>query len=73
MPKNLDLSGLKCPMPVLHTRRHLKTLSPGDQLTVVVTNPEAPKDMEYLCQQTGNRLLKVETQADKILIFLEKA
>lgn len=68
----LDLSGLKCPMPVIYARRHLKTLAIGDQLEMQVTDPEARKDMEYLCEQTGQHLLKTETKANGFLIVIEK-
>lgn len=68
----LDLSGLKCPMPVIYARRQLKNLSIGDQLEMRVTDPEAPKDMEYLCQQTGQHLLKADVQANGFLIIIEK-
>ena len=37
----LDLSGLKCPLPVLKTRKALKSLAPGDRLEVRCTDPLA--------------------------------
>jgi tRNA 2-thiouridine synthesizing protein A len=33
----LDLSGLKCPLPALKTRKALKSLAPGDRLEVRCT------------------------------------
>jgi len=35
----LDLTGLKCPLPALKTRKALKTLSPGDFLEVHCHDP----------------------------------
>jgi TusA-related sulfurtransferase len=36
----LDLTGLKCPLPALKTRKALKGLVPGDRLEVHCTDPE---------------------------------
>ena len=38
-PTKLDLTGLKCPLPALMTRKALKTLSPGEVLEVHCTDP----------------------------------
>jgi len=35
----LDLTGLKCPLPALKTRKALKGLKPGDVLEVSCTDP----------------------------------
>ena len=41
----LDLIGLKCPQPVLRTRKALKSLSPGDRLEVHCSDPLAAIDI----------------------------
>ncbi len=47
----LDLRGLKCPLPALHTARHLKVLAPGARLSVVADDPMAAIDIPHLCRQ----------------------
>jgi tRNA 2-thiouridine synthesizing protein A len=54
--KVLDLRGLKCPLPVLRTRKALAGLRPGDVLTVACTDPLAGIDIPNLLQQTGDAL-----------------
>ncbi|HLH12061.1 MAG TPA: sulfurtransferase TusA family protein [Methylovirgula sp.] len=49
----LDLRGLKCPLPVLHTRRALARLRPGDLLLVDTTDPLAIVDIPHLAGELG--------------------
>ncbi|CTQ56778.1 Sulfurtransferase TusA [Roseibium album] len=56
----LDLKGLKCPLPVLKTRKALTRLTKGDQLTVITTDPMAEIDIPHFCQENGHRLLDTE-------------
>ncbi|MEX2202429.1 MAG: sulfurtransferase TusA family protein [Dongiaceae bacterium] len=58
MPETLDARDLKCPLPVLKARRAMKPLAPGDTLTVLATDPGAPKDFEHFCATTGCELVE---------------
>ena len=53
----LDLSGLKCPLPILRTKKALAALQSGDTLAVTATDPGAPDDFAAFCRQTGHALL----------------
>ncbi len=59
-----DLRGLKCPMPVLKTRRRLKSLNPGDCLTVETSDPLAGIDIPHFCNQDGHELVRSERTAE---------
>lgn len=59
-----DLRGLKCPLPVLKTRRRLKTLSNGDCLTIETTDPLAGIDIPHFCNQEGHKLVSAEKTPD---------
>ncbi|WP_298816647.1 sulfurtransferase TusA family protein [uncultured Roseibium sp.] len=56
----LDLKGLKCPLPVLKTRKALTRLNSGDQLTVLTTDPMAEIDIPHFCRENGHELLAAE-------------
>ncbi len=56
-----DLRGLKCPLPVLRSRKKLAALKAGDVLTVETTDPLAVIDIAHMCNEDGHRL--VETVA----------
>jgi tRNA 2-thiouridine synthesizing protein A len=52
----LDLTGLKCPLPALKTRKALKALSPGDFLEVHCTDPLSVIDIPNLIRETGDKV-----------------
>ena len=54
---DLDLSGLKCPLPVLKARKALRDYDDGAEVSVRVTDPEAPADFRALCDTVGHELL----------------
>jgi tRNA 2-thiouridine synthesizing protein A len=65
----LDLTGLKCPLPALKTRKALKSLAAGDQLEVHCTDPMAIIDIPNLIRETGDRV-EVRERAEKRIVFL---
>ncbi|MGO4386502.1 sulfurtransferase TusA family protein [Microvirga sp. 2YAF29] len=69
----LDLSGLKCPLPVLRTRKTLLTLKPGDQLCVICTDPLAGIDLPNLIRELGDDLLEQRQDGNAITFVIRKA
>jgi tRNA 2-thiouridine synthesizing protein A len=66
--KTLDLRGLKCPLPVLYTRKALAGLAPGDLLLVECTDPLAGIDIPNLVRETGDALEDAR-RGEKLLAF----
>jgi tRNA 2-thiouridine synthesizing protein A len=66
--KNLNLRGLKCPLPALRTRKALAGLAAGDLLVVECTDPLAAIDIPNLLNQTGDTLEKTN-RVKKVLTF----
>ena len=52
----LDLRGLKCPLPALRTRKALAAARPGTRLVVTCTDPMAVIDIPHLAHESGVRL-----------------
>ena len=69
----LDLTGLKCPLPALKTRKALKSLNPGDRLEVHCTDPLSVIDIPNLIRETGDRIETTERAARRIVFLIEKA
>jgi TusA-related sulfurtransferase len=69
MATTLDLKGLICPLPVLRTNKILKSMKIGEEVTVLVTDPAAPKDFSNYCETTGHRMLS-STEADGVITIL---
>ncbi|MCX8999213.1 sulfurtransferase TusA family protein [Rhizobiaceae bacterium BDR2-2] len=55
-----DLRGLKCPLPVLRSRKRLATLPGGAELIVETTDPLAAIDIPHMCNEDGHTLLSSE-------------
>ncbi|WP_428030114.1 sulfurtransferase TusA family protein [Ancylobacter sp.] len=67
-PHRLDLKGLKCPLPALHTRRALQRARPGDVILVDCTDPMAAIDIPHLVRQDGHSL-EAQAREDGVLSF----
>lgn len=68
----LDLTGLKCPLPALKTRKALKVLSLGDFLEVHCTDPLSVIDIPNLIRETGDRVEIAERDERRIVFLIEK-
>ena len=65
----LDLTGLKCPLPALKTRKALKTVPPGDFLEVHCTDPLSVIDIPNLIRETGDRV-EITARDEKSVVFM---
>jgi tRNA 2-thiouridine synthesizing protein A len=69
----LDLTGLKCPLPALKTRKALKSVTAGDLLEVHCTDPLSVIDIPALIQETGDKVEITERSDARIVFLIEKA
>ena len=69
--KELDTSGLSCPLPVLKAKKTLNDMASGQVLKIIATDPGSVKDMQSFSRQTGHPLLS-STEEGKSFIFLLK-
>ena len=68
--ETLDLRGLKCPMPLLKTKKRLKSLASIESINVLADDPEASDDFnEYFEMSTRYKLIK-ETKINNYFEFL---
>lgn len=67
-PRTLDLRGLKCPLPALHTGRALARAAAGAVIVVECTDPMAAIDIPHLVRQ-GGHFLEDEARQDGVLTF----
>ena len=58
--KEIDTSGLNCPLPILKAKKALTELQSGQTLKVVATDPGSWRDFEAFARQTGNELVSQE-------------
>jgi tRNA 2-thiouridine synthesizing protein A len=69
----LDVKGAACPIPVVKTAKTMKTMSPGETLEVLATDPGVEPDMQAWTKQTGNKLVSIEREGDVFRVLLQKA
>ena len=67
----LDVKGLNCPLPILRAKKALNSLTLGNTLEVLATDPGAVKDFEAFCRVTGNELIASKVDG-KIFSFVIK-
>ena len=70
--ETLDVLGLYCPAPILHTGKKLTEMEKGQVLEVLSDDEGIKKDMPAWCESTGNEFLGVEDDGDIIRVYLRK-
>ena len=71
--KRLDLRGLKCPLPVLKTRKFLASMAPGERVEVSCTDPLSAIDLPNLVRETGDALEESGEASGALLFVIRKA
>ena len=71
--KDVDASGLACPLPIVKTKKALAGMSAGQVLRVVSTDSGSATDMPIFAEQTGNELLAAADEGGRYVFFLRKA
>ena len=69
----IDASGLKCPLPVLKARKALQSLTDGDKLRVISTDPASPLDFKHFCNSKGHSLISVEEKEESFEFVIVKS
>ena len=69
----LNLTGMKCPLPVLKTRRKINQMTPRAVLKVTADDPAAPLDFEHFCHTGGHKLLSSREQAGIFIFHIAKS
>ena len=62
----LDLRGLRCPLPVLRTRKALRGMAPGARIVVLTNDPLAAIDIPHALRESGDTL-EDQNSADGVL------
>jgi tRNA 2-thiouridine synthesizing protein A len=68
----LDARGLNCPLPILRAKKTLNSMTGGQILKIVATDPGSVKDFEAFANQTGNELVESSEQGGEFHFLLKK-
>ena len=70
--RELDASGLNCPLPILRAKKSLGDMARGQVLKIISTDQGSVKDFEAFSKQTNNPLLSSAEEGGKFIFFIKK-
>ncbi len=70
--RELDTTGLNCPLPILKTKKELNSMETGTVLKMVSSDVGSLKDIEAFCTQTGHGLLSSEEDGNSYIFHIRK-
>ena len=68
----LDVCGLKCPHPILRTKKALATMKGGQIIKVISTDPATVRDFADFAKQTGNTICQTREEEGRFLFWLRR-
>jgi len=70
--KELDASGLHCPMPALRSKKTLDSMASGEVLHIISTDTASKNDIPSFAKATRNELLEAREEAGKFHYYIRK-
>ena len=70
--KQIDTSGLNCPLPILKAKKALSDMHSGEVLKVLATDPGSVRDFQAFARQTGNELVEQSQSGEEFIHVLKR-
>ena len=70
--KEFDASGLRCPMPILKTKKEVQSIEIGQILRVIATDIGTKKDFPSWASRTGNEIIELVEEGDKLIWYIKR-
>ena len=71
--RELDASGLNCPLPILRAKKALSDMQSGQTILIISTDPGSVKDFEAFSKQTGNQLMSSGEDSGKFKFVMKRS
>jgi len=71
--KELEATGMNCPLPILRAKKSLAEMDSGQVLQIIATDPGSVKDFEAFAKQTGNELMNSSEDGGKYMFLIKKS
>ncbi len=68
----LDVTDLRCPMPLLKTKQALSSMEPGQIIQVISTDAGSLRDIPAFIDLTSHSLLEREQIQEKFIFLIKK-
>lgn len=69
----LDAKGLACPMPIVKTKKEIKTMLSGEVLEVHATDSGSTADIKAWAESAGHEYLGTEEEAEILKHYIKKS
>ena len=70
--KQIDLTGIRCPMPIVELNRCLREMEEGDELVATADDPAFCPDVEAWCRRTGHKLVDIDRSEGQCVVVIRK-
>ncbi|OOH92353.1 sulfurtransferase TusA [Pasteurellaceae bacterium 15-036681] len=70
--QTLDTLGLRCPEPVMLTRKTIRNMSDGEVLHIIADDPATTRDIPSFCQFMDHTLLDSKTDSTPYQYWIKK-
>ncbi len=70
--QELDLKGYTCPVPLLRTKKALKSMASGELLKLLITDPNTKSDLARFCQRGSCQVIDESKSTDHDVFIIKK-
>lgn len=72
MEKEIDLTGLYCPMPILRAREEINKVPVGDKLRIKADDPAAEEDLKRWASRSGQEVVEISKDGSVVTIVIRR-
>jgi len=69
----IDVVGLRCPLPVLKLKKRIEPLQPGSVVKLLTSDPTTVKDVPAYCELAGHLILSIAHDSSPYEFIIRKA
>jgi tRNA 2-thiouridine synthesizing protein A len=70
--QEINLMGLKCPLPIVELNRVVKKLLSGESFRATADDPAFLLDVEAWCKRTGHALIEIQQKDSQVSAVIRK-
>jgi len=70
---SVDAKGLSCPMPIVRTAQHIRSVPSGALVEVLATDPGSVKDFAAWARSTGNAIVEQSDEGGVLRFVFQRA
>jgi tRNA 2-thiouridine synthesizing protein A len=72
LEKEIDLTGLYCPMPIIRAREEIDKIAVGDMLRVKADDPAAEEDLKRWATRSGQEVVGISRNGDVVTVVIRR-